>query len=86
MTLTNRRTFIKNLTAAGIDVLLDDREDRRPGAKFADAELIGFPHRVVVGERGLADNLIEYTSRKDGTSTDIDMKEIVGFVTEAIGV
>ena len=47
------------LTAAGIEVLYDDR-DARPGLKFADAELLGIPHRVVVGERGLDAGELEY--------------------------
>jgi prolyl-tRNA synthetase len=50
------------MLAAGIDVLLDDR-DERPGVMFADAELIGIPHRVTVGERGLKDGIIEYQPR-----------------------
>lgn len=50
------------LLAAGVEVLLDDR-DVRPGVKFADIELLGIPHRVVVGERGLAENELEYRAR-----------------------
>ena len=49
-----------------MDVLLDDRDSVRPGAKFAEAELIGIPHRIVVGERTLADQEIEYTCRARG--------------------
>jgi len=56
-------TFYAGLTAAGFDVLLDDR-DERPGVMFADAELIGIPHRVTVGERGLKDGVIEYQPRQ----------------------
>jgi prolyl-tRNA synthetase len=52
-----------DLVAGGFDVLLDDR-DERPGVMFADAELIGIPHRVTVGERGLKDGVIEYQSRR----------------------
>jgi prolyl-tRNA synthetase len=51
------------LQAAGVEVLLDDR-DVRPGVKFADMELLGIPHRVVIGERGLADGMLEYRSRR----------------------
>jgi prolyl-tRNA synthetase len=51
------------LLAAGIEVLLDDR-DTRPGVKFADMELLGIPHRVVIGERGLADGMLEYRARR----------------------
>jgi len=52
------------LTEAGFEVLLDDR-DERPGAMFADMELIGIPHRIVVGERGLKEGMIEYQGRRD---------------------
>ena len=54
------------LEAAGLEVLLDDR-DERPGVKFADADLVGIPHRLVVGERGLKDGVIEYRRRDDAT-------------------
>ena len=52
------------LTAAGIDVLLDDRNER-PGVMFADMELIGIPHRIVIGERGLKEGKLEYKGRRD---------------------
>jgi prolyl-tRNA synthetase len=52
------------LTEAGFEVLLDDR-DERPGVIFTDMELIGLPHRIVVGERGLKEGLIEYQGRRD---------------------
>ena len=51
-------------TAAGIEVLYDDR-DARPGVKFADAELLGIPHRLVVAERGLEAGKLEYRGRRD---------------------
>ena len=54
----------RELQAAGIDVLLDDR-DERPGVMFADMELIGIPHRVVIGERGLKEGRVEYQGRSD---------------------
>jgi prolyl-tRNA synthetase len=56
--------------AAGIDVLLDDR-DARPGVKFADSELMGIPHRLVIGDRGLAAGLLEYRHRQDAAATEI---------------
>jgi prolyl-tRNA synthetase len=68
-------------TAAGIDVLLDDR-DARPGVKFADAELIGIPHRIVIGERGLTAGTLEYRHRRDSESTDIPATDPVGFVRQ----
>ena len=62
------------LQAAGIDVLLDDR-DERPGVMFADLELIGVPHRVTIGERGLKDGKLEYQGRTDPTATTIALQD-----------
>jgi prolyl-tRNA synthetase len=67
------------LTNAGIDVLYDDR-DARPGVKFADAELIGIPHRIVIGERGLDAGKLEYRGRRDAESTDIEIDNAVAFL------
>jgi prolyl-tRNA synthetase len=67
------------LGAAGIDVLLDDR-DARPGVKFADAELIGIPHRLVVGERTLEAGKLEYRHRRDSESTEIPAAEAVAYI------
>ncbi len=64
------------LTDAGFEVLLDDR-DERPGVMFADIELIGIPHRVVVGERGLKEGLIEYQGRRDREPTKLRQSEIL---------
>ena len=60
----------------GIEVLLDDREGARPGAKFADAELIGIPHRIVVGERGLATQVVEYANRQTGATSELPVDGI----------
>jgi prolyl-tRNA synthetase len=65
--------------AAGIDVLLDDR-DARPGVKFADAELIGIPHRIVVGERGINAGNLEYRHRRQTESVDIPITDPVGYI------
>ena len=65
--------------AAGIEVLLDDR-DERPGVMFADMELIGIPHRVVVGERGLKEGKLEYQGRREQTPTAVALDELVAFV------
>jgi prolyl-tRNA synthetase len=65
-----------NLKAVGIDVVLDDRNER-PGVMFADMELIGIPHRVVIGERGLKDGLVEYKGRQDAEATMIAATDIV---------
>ena len=67
------------LAAAGIEVLFDDR-DERPGVMFADMELVGIPHRVVVGERGLKEGKLEYQGRCDPASTPVAMEELVAFV------
>ncbi|MBE0625641.1 MAG: proline--tRNA ligase [Burkholderiales bacterium] len=69
----------RELAAEGIEVLLDDR-DERPGVMFADMELIGIPHRVVVGERGLKDGKLEYQGRSEQTSTAIAVGELLAFV------
>ena len=67
------------LAAEGIEVLLDDR-DERPGVMFADMELIGIPHRVVVGERGLKEGKLEYQGRCEQTPTAVALDELLGFV------
>ena len=63
-----------DLTAAGIEVLLDDR-DERPGVMFADLELIGIPHRIVIGERGLKEGNVEYQGRRDEKATAWPLQE-----------
>jgi len=67
------------LTAAGIEVLYDDR-DARPGVKFADAELLGIPHRVVVGERGLETGKLEYRNRRATESQDFSLDDALAFI------
>jgi len=67
------------LESAGMEVLLDDRGER-PGVMFADLELIGIPHRVTVGERGLKDGKLEYQSRRDSAATAVPAPDIVGIV------
>ncbi len=69
-------TLHEELVALGIDVLLDDRGER-PGAMLADLELIGIPHRIVVGERGLKEGNVEYQHRRDAAATPIALSEIV---------
>lgn len=71
------------LSAAHIEVLMDDR-DERPGVMFADMELIGIPHRIVVGERGLKEAIIEYRGRRDETSQMIPLKDITPFIISKI--
>jgi prolyl-tRNA synthetase len=66
-------------SAAGIEVLYDDR-DARPGVKFADAELLGIPHRIVIGERGLKGGTLEYRHRRDTESEDFPQHEALEFI------
>ena len=73
----------EQLIAAGIDVILDDRGER-PGAMFADWELIGAPFRVVIGDRGLADSLVEFKGRTDAESQNIPIAEIKDKVVAAV--
>jgi prolyl-tRNA synthetase len=71
------------LTAAGIDVLLDDR-DERPGVMFADMELIGIPHRVVIGERGLKDGQLEYKGRRDAQAQSIPLNDAISSIKSKV--
>jgi prolyl-tRNA synthetase len=67
------------LQALGVDVIVDDRGER-PGVMFADWELIGVPHRVVIGDRGLKEGKLEYQGRRDAAATAVAMTEMAGFV------
>ena len=67
------------LMAAGVDVILDDRGER-PGAMFADWELIGVPHRVTIGDRGLKEGHVEYQHRRDSASTQVPAADIASFL------
>jgi prolyl-tRNA synthetase len=71
-------------SAAGIETLYDDR-DARPGVKFADAELLGIPHRVVVGERGLDAGKLEYRHRRDTESTEFALDDAARFIRSRLG-
>ncbi len=66
----------QTLKSRGINVLLDDR-DERPGVKFADLELIGIPHRIVVSERNLAEGKYEYVNRANGEKVMLDLEEVL---------
>ena len=66
----------------GFEVLLDDR-DARPGVKFADAELIGIPHRIVIGDRGLARGEYEYRHRRDDESRDLKREEVLNLLKDS---
>ena len=69
------------LTKAGIEVLLDDR-DERPGVLFADAELTGIPYRVVIGERGLKEGVVEYQPRREKEPRKVPVEEALGLLEE----
>jgi prolyl-tRNA synthetase len=72
------------LSAQGIDLLMDDR-DERPGVLFADMELIGIPHRLVLSERGLAAGNAEYKGRRDETPQDLPLQDALAFLRERLG-
>jgi prolyl-tRNA synthetase len=76
-------SLYEQFNAAGIDVLLDDR-DARPGVKFADSELMGIPHRIVIGERGLAAGNLEYRHRSETESTEISTADPVGYIRDKL--
>jgi prolyl-tRNA synthetase len=71
------------LAGAGVDVLLDDRGER-PGVMFADLELIGIPHRVTIGDRGLKDGKVEYQARRDTAPTPVPVTDIARFIRERL--
>lgn len=72
-----------DLTAAGVEVLLDDR-DERPGVKFNDAELIGVPHRITIGPRGIDNGVVELVERRSGETREIPIGAIVAEVTSLV--
>ena len=71
------------LRGLGYDVLLDDRNER-PGVKFADMELIGIPHRIVIGDRGLDNGMLEYKNRRASDNEDIAIDDIVDFIRQQL--
>ena len=74
-----------DLLALGVDVILDDRGER-PGAMFADWELIGVPHRVVLGDRGLKEGLVEYQHRRDAAATPVPLADVVAQLKTRLGL
>ena len=75
----------QDLLAAGVDVILDDRGER-PGAMFADWELIGVPHRITIGDRGLKEGHVEYQHRRDAAASKVSAAEVLDFVKSKLGV
>ncbi|MEZ4282551.1 MAG: proline--tRNA ligase [Myxococcota bacterium] len=73
----------EKLKAAGIDVLIDDR-DERPGVKFNDADLVGFPYRVTIGPKGLASGIVELVRRRDGEKRDLPLAHAAETIVEAV--
>ena len=78
-------TLYADLLAAGVDVILDDRNER-PGAMFADWELIGVPHRVTIGDRGLKDGKVEYQHRRDSAATSVALGEVQALIRSRLQV
>jgi prolyl-tRNA synthetase len=75
-------TLYEQLQSAGVDVLLDDRGER-PGVMFADMELIGIPHRITVGDRGLKEGVVEYQARAGGDAQTVPLAEAISFIKAA---
>ena len=75
----------EELLALGVDVILDDRCER-PGAMFADWELIGVPHRVTIGDKGLKDGVVEYQNRRDTESTKVAVADVLAHVKAKLGL
>ena len=71
------------LRGLGYDVLLDDRNER-PGVKFADMELVGIPHRIVIGDRGLDNGMLEYKNRSASDNEDVAVDDIVDFIQQQL--
>ena len=80
---TEAERIYEKLSAAGIEVLFDDRNER-PGVMFADMELIGIPHRIVIGERGLKEGNVEYQGRCDDKHKVIPLQNVVDFIESMI--
>ena len=74
----------RDLTAAGVEVLFDDREER-PGVKFNDADLIGIPLRITVGERGLKEKMVEFRERATGSESKVPVERVAEAVKEFLG-
>jgi len=78
-------TLYRDFMDAGIEVLLDDRNER-PGVMFADIELIGIPHRIVIGDRGLKQSIVEYQGREDTAAQPIAIDQILSFIRQKLCV
>ncbi|KZY37098.1 hypothetical protein A3729_28630 [Oleiphilus sp. HI0043] len=74
----------QQLVDLGVDVLMDDRNER-PGSKFADIELIGIPHRVVISDRGIKAGTLEYKGRNDSDKQDVAIDDIMALLADKLG-
>jgi len=74
----------RQLQQAGVDVLLDDRGER-PGVMFAESDLMGIPHRLVIGDRGLAEGKVEYKGRTDAEAQNLQVTDSVAFLRDKLG-
>ncbi|MGP1717313.1 MAG: proline--tRNA ligase [Methylophilus sp.] len=74
----------QQLQQAGVDVLLDDRGER-PGVMFAESDLLGIPHRIVIGDRGLAEGKVEYKGRTDTEAQNLQVADSVAFLRDKLG-
>ena len=77
-------TIYQQLLAQGVDVILDDRGER-PGAMFADWELIGVPHRITIGDKGLKEGVVEYQHRRDSESTKLPVGDVLAHLKAKLG-
>jgi prolyl-tRNA synthetase len=82
-TLATAERLYGDFLSAGIEVLLDDREER-PGVKFADAELIGIPYRITIGPRGVAEGKVELTTRRGLDTEEVSIDSVVTDLTGLI--
>ena len=73
----------QQLTAAGIEVLFDDRRERH-GVMFADMELVGIPHTIVIGERNLDNQQVEYKNRRTGEKVLLDIADVITEIQQKI--
>ena len=80
----NAEEIYQQLLAAGVDVLLDDR-GLRPGVAFADMELVGIPHRLILGERGLDNGVVEYKNRRTGDGDDLPLDQVISALQAKLG-
>ena len=81
---TAAEQIYQELLARGVDAVLDDR-DARPGVKFADMELIGVPHRIAIGDRGLNQGTVEYRGRRDTDNQDVAVDHVVAHILAQLG-